>query len=163
MDHYPPIKPHSPMPAAVQQLVHAFHCHLVRCTNPFCEQFMDKLVRMEYHARACNRPQGCKVCRLWDVLHIRARNVRDGCRKPLKPLWRKALQEQRVRHRLLMRRWRCIAKSIGPLLAALRHASEVAYVPGGIGFKHCREEFEGLMNVGKRAKPSESQANTRSD
>ena len=57
----------------------------------------------------------------------------------------RAAQRKQERKKLdkRMSRFRGVAKSIGPLLAARRRAAEVAYAPGGRGYQAARESFVG--------------------
>mmetsp|Transcript_17916 Transcript_17916/g.29877 ORF Transcript_17916/g.29877 Transcript_17916/m.29877 type:complete len:161 (-) Transcript_17916:220-702(-) len=146
---------------AVQDLIHAFTCDSLRCTkDKICTSTLNIILRIEKHCAVCryNDP-ACKICKLMAALQRTFPGDSNSSRfDKSKPLWREQLLAQRAaikeRHRCLMRRWRGIAKSIGPLLAELRHASEVAYAPGGIGFKRCHEEFVVLANACKKHKQS---------
>lgn len=54
------------------------------------------------------------------------------------------LRANGVRSLFLLQRLRRYVKAIGRLVCLLRRATERCYVPGGQGFKRCRDEFEGL-------------------
>ena len=40
-----------------------------------------------------------------------------------------------------MRRWRGVAKSIGPMLALYQRAAERVFAPGGAGYEDARRSF----------------------
>ena len=57
-----------------------------------------------------------------------------------------------VRRQMLRRRWRGVARAIGPLLALQRRAAERAYAPGGAGHREAATSFAVASHLTATAK-----------
>ena len=71
------------------------------------------------HVRTCDQ-SSCQICQ---TLHQRA-----ACRRVAK-------------RQAAVRRWRGVAKSIGPMLALYQRAAERVFAPGGVGYEDARRSF----------------------
>ena len=71
------------------------------------------------HVRTCDQPS-CPIC---------------------KALYQRAVCRRAAKRQAAIRRWRGVAKSIGPMLALYQHAAERVFAPGGVGYEDARRSF----------------------